>query len=99
MAEHLRNDVVLESINGIHVLIALKSAWDDCPFMLQITPFTAYLWDTIQSGMTKEEIVKKGTLIFKYDKSLMEKKYSSFLHTARKMKYIIDEDKSDDQYA
>ena len=84
----LRDDIVLKRIDGVYVLIALKSAWDDCPFAIQIAPFAALIWQNMKSGRTESEIINELMEVKGFDKEKSEKLFRGFIKAAENYHYF-----------
>ncbi len=56
MVYKLRKDVVLAHVCGAHILVTLRPAWGEYPFAMQISPVSAFLWESFEKGASREEI-------------------------------------------
>ncbi len=84
----LRDDIVLETVDGIRLLVALRPAWGTCPFAMPVIPVYADIWQAIKNGRDEEAIVamlikRNGFTVEKADRIL-----GSFLKAVRKYNYI-----------
>ena len=89
MSYKLREDVVLEHVCGANILVALRSAWDEYPFAMQISDSSALLWEMISSGTDREEI--ESHLIEKLGISTDKARsyYDRFIRYCEKNNYFI----------
>ena len=88
MKYRLRRDVLLENVAGINVLIALRTAWDECPFGLQISPQTAFLWNCFKDEMSEKDILQTLISTYHYEPEIAEKRYQYFIKDAMKHHYL-----------
>ncbi len=85
----LRKDVVLEKTDGVYVLIALRSAWKECPFAMPTIPIYADIWNQLKKGVGENSILQylMDSRNFTYEKS--KKVYDKFIEAASKYHYLV----------
>ena len=88
----LRDDIVLKKIDSVYALIALKSAWEDCPFAIQIAPYAAIIWKDIKHNKKKEEIIDDLMTSKGFNREKAEKLYSCFMDAAENYHYFIEDE-------
>ena len=90
----LRKDVVLEQVCGCYILVALRPAWKEYPFAMQISGSSALLWRCVRDGKSKEETL--SLLEKKYGQSpeRAEWQYGKFLDYCRDNNYFVSEEES-----
>ena len=88
----LRDDVILEKVSGVYLLVALRSAWDVCPFALQIAPYAAYFWKAIQDGRSEEEILTGVCRERGMEPKRAERAFQLFLKAAKENHYLLAEE-------
>ena len=91
MKYKLRDDVILEKIDNIYILVALRSAWKECPFAMQTAPSLAYIWEMIKQGKTEEDIIEGLKADKNMDQKLAEKNYRFFIRQSLKLHYLTEE--------
>ena len=89
MKYHFREDVVLEQVGGIYMLIALRTAWGECPFAVQIAPVSACFWRGIKEGKDSEEIIERAAAERNLQKERVSRFFSHFIKAAQKYHYVI----------
>ena len=87
MTYKLRDDIVLETIGGFYVLVALRSAWKECPFAMQLSPTTAAFWKAVKAGEKEDEIIKKVSASRGIDEKHVAKFLDLFIRDAKKYNY------------
>ena len=87
----LRNDVVLEKIDGVWLLIALRSAWKECPFAMPTVPVYADIWKAIKAGRKETDIIDMLQQERGYSKEKAYMVLSVFVAAVRKNHYVIEE--------
>ena len=92
MNHHIRKDIVLEKVSGVYVLVALRSAWKECPFAMQTIPVYAEIWKQLGDGKTDEEIIRHLILVRGFSKERAEKIFGKFIESAAENHYLIEED-------
>ena len=70
MSYHFRKDLVLENVAGAYIIVALRSAWDEYPFAIHVSSYTAHIWKSLEEGKEGEEVI--NSLITKF--SISEEK-------------------------
>lgn len=90
----LRNDIVVHQVDGIWLLIALRSAWGECPFAVPASPVHVEMWNSVKAGKSEEEILGElqGSRGFSEEKA--RKVWQSFLKAAENNHYILEEDRA-----
>ncbi len=87
----LRDDIILERIDNIWLLIALRPAWDVCPFAMPTIPVYADIWQAARDGKDEEEILE----LLEKDRGYSPEKaghiLNSFIKAARKNHYLIED--------
>lgn len=89
MAYKIRNDIVLEKVAGVNMLIAKRSAWGTCPFIIEIGPMEAYFWKALNDGEDEKEMLAFASEKWKVKHSTAEKFYSSFISGIKKNNYLL----------
>ena len=84
----LRKDVIHEVVNGCHVFVSLRTAWDECPFIIHVSPRTGFIWDCIEKGYTKESCIKGLKDQFAMENDAADKLYQSFIRSAVRFHYM-----------
>ncbi len=95
MSYKLRNDVILEEVSGIHLLVALRSAWDDCPFALQIASISAHIWQCMKTEMSETEIIDNLISSRQLSMEKAKKTLDSFIRTAKHFHYFLLEESTE----
>ena len=88
----IREDVVLEKVDGIYVLVALRSAWKDCPFAVPTIPVYAEIWNLLKAGASEQEVVSHLQNARGFTMERSEIIYGKFLESARKYHYLKEEE-------
>ena len=91
MSYSLRKDVVLEKTDGVYVLIALRSAWKDCPFALTVIPVYAEIWSQLQEGKTEEDILQALAASHGFAYERAKSVFDKFIQAASSHHYILDD--------
>ena len=87
MKYELRKDIVLEKVDGIYVLVALRTAWKDCPFAMQTIPVYAEIWNSLEEKDEEEIILEiQQSRGFSHEKA--ERVFSRFIESAIKYNYL-----------
>lgn len=87
----LREDVVLEEICGAHILVALRSAWGQFPFAMQISGKSAMMWKSVREGLPEEVILDRLQTQYGLTRENAEKNYSRFITYCKKKNYFCTE--------
>ena len=92
MTYKLREDIILENVAGIDILVALRPAWGECPFAVQVAPSMARIWEWIREGLTEEEVT--GRLITErgFPEEKAGRMLESFLKAAEEYHYLVKEE-------
>ena len=90
MKYRLRNDVTLEVIDNISILIALRTAWNECPFAMQIAPAFAYIWKQLKNENTEDKIIEKLVSEKGMSVTKAENIYSNFIKKAKAFHFLIE---------
>lgn len=91
MTYKLRDDIILEHVAGVYVLVALRSAWEECPFAIQIAPSMACLWNWIREGLPEEDLIRRLTAERGFPEEKAKKILSSFLRASEANHYLVKE--------
>ena len=91
MKYKLRDDIILEKIDNFYILVALRSAWKECPFAMQTIPPLAYIWEKTKDGKTEYEIIEGLKTDKNMDQKLAEKNYKFFISQCMKFHYLAEE--------
>ncbi len=87
----LRDDVVLEKVDGIWLLVALRPAWGACPFAMPVIPVYADIWQAVKDGRDEEEVTGMLAERNGFTAEKAEHVLSSFITSARKNHYLVEE--------
>ena len=91
----LRDDIVLETVDGIRLLVALRPAWGTCPFAMPVIPVYADIWQAIKDGCDEEAVIAMLTERKGFTAEKAEHVLSSFIASAGKNHYLAEEEKAD----
>lgn len=91
MKYKLRDDIVLEKISNIYIFVALRSAWDECPFAVQAAPSLAYIWNLMKKGYEQKEIIYLLVSEKEMNQAQAQKNYDFFIRQASKFHYLSEE--------
>jgi len=97
MKYHVRKDIVLEKVSGIYVLVALRSAWKECPFAMQTIPVYAEIWEKLNKNESSEKIIDYLMNIRGFSEERASKIYAKFIESAAKYRYLVIEDQVNDK--
>lgn len=89
MAYKLRADVVLEHICGAHILVALRTAWGEYPFAMQISPVSAFIWECFEKECSRDEIESGLQVKFLMDTEKAESVVDKFISYCLKKQYFV----------
>ena len=95
----LRDDIVLETVDGIRLLVALRPAWGTCPFAMPVIPVYADIWQAIKDGCDEEAVIAMLTERKGFTAEKAEHVLSSFIASARKNHYLTEDGNADVQPA
>ncbi len=84
----LRNDIVLERVDGVWVLVALRPSWGECPFAMPTIPIYAEIWQMLRDGSDKEAAIGALTEKHALSREKAEKAFAAFVKAARKNHYL-----------
>ena len=85
--EH-RKDVILEKVDGIYVLAALRPAWKDCPLAMQIIPVYAEIWNGLNEK-EENDIILELQKSHGFSREKAELVFSRFIEAAMKYNYVF----------
>ena len=91
MTYKLRDDIKLERVAGVYILVALRTAWEECPFAVQVAPTMASLWNWINEGLSEEELVDRLTLEEGFTEEKAQRILQSFIGASDKYHYLVKE--------
>ena len=86
----LRDDIVLEKVDDVWLLVALRPAWGTCPFAVPTIPVYAEIWQALQKGADEKTIIHALTEKKVYNKEKAERTLESFIKAARKNHYLLE---------
>ena len=92
MTYKLRDDIILEHVAGIDILVALRPAWEECPFAVQVAPSMACLWNWIREGLPEEELMKRLMEERGFPEEKAGRLLGSFLKAAEEYHYLVKEE-------
>lgn len=84
--------MILEKVSGIYLLVALRSAWGDCPFALIIAPVSACIWQCMKDGMDDAAIREIIIMRYQFSEKKVENILRHFVSDAEKFHYFIPEE-------
>lgn len=87
----LRDDICVAEVDNIYLFIALRSAWDECPFAVQAAPVLVYIFNLLRSGYSDDEIIIKLIKEKKYTQERSERIFNNFKNKAKGLHYLIEE--------
>lgn len=90
----LRDDVVLEKVSGVHLLVALRSAWGECPFVMQIAPFAAFFWKAMRDGLSDDQVIDLFSREMNRDQEKAQRAFAYFIKAAEANHYLLPEDET-----
>ena len=93
MTYKLRDDIVLENVCGANILVALRSAWDEHPFAIQISRSSALIWRCVKNCISKEIVIQKLCDEMHYSKETAEKRFDKFVSYCEKYHYFVQDEK------
>ena len=81
----------MEKVDGIRLLVALRPAWETCPFAMPVIPVYADIWQAIKDGCDEEAVIAMLTERKGFSAEKAEHVLTSFIASARKNHYLIDD--------
>lgn len=91
MTYKLRNDIILEYVAGVYMLVALRTAWEDCPFAIQIAPSMAFIWKWIKEGLSDKELIARLVEERGFSDEKATKILRTFISACESNHYLIKE--------
>ena len=87
----LRDDIVLEKVDDVWLLVALRPAWGTCPFAVPTIPVYAEIWQALKTDNDEEVLIEKLMERHGFSRKKAEHVLISFIAAARKNHYLIEE--------
>ena len=85
-----RPGVVLTSICGKNILVAVKSVLDYCPYLSEINETSAFLWNHLVDGAASEELVDAINAEYEVDNlAFVRTAVESFIDQMLDLNYLI----------
>ena len=82
--------IVLTKVSDVNLLVATREAWDDCPYVIFLSPIEATFWHFIENGVEQEEIYKE--IESNQKKDVLKSLYHLFIKKMKENGYIIGEE-------
>ena len=86
----LRSDVVIKELAGANYLIALRSAWEEVPFILPISKSHTYLLHCFEEGFNDDEMLKSAPLSNIITEERLLRAYHNIQQVKLYSKYLIE---------
>ena len=91
MTYKLKDNVLLEHVARTYMLVALRSAWGECPFAVQIAPSMAYVWKWLKEGFSKKAVIARLVSERGFSEVKARKIFDSFISSAETYHYLVNE--------
>ncbi len=92
-----RPGVVLTPICGEYLLIAAKALQDICPYVLQVNETSAFLWERLIPGASREELLKDVMQEYEVDDpAAVGPAIDAFLKQMIEANYLLEEKEGTD---
>ena len=86
----LHKGIVLTKVSDVNLLVATRDAWEDCPYVMLLSPTEASFWRFVENGLEEEEILDR--IEHSEKKTLLIKLYNLFIKKMKENGYIIGEE-------
>ena len=88
--KYLRPDVILKNVGETYMLVALRSAWKDCPFIMEISPLSAYFCDCLSNKMPESQILENVRFEKPISPERLKRIYDKFIEFAEDKHYLVE---------
>ena len=93
-----RRGVVLTTVCGEHLLVAVKGLKDVCPFVTTLNESSAFLWKRLENGASEEELLTAVAEEYDVeDMTSVRKMIENFLEQMREMHYLETQEEEEDE--
>lgn len=87
----LREDICIAEVDNIYLFVALRSAWDECPFAVLAPPVLVFIFKALQRCCSKEDIINQLINQRGYSFEKADRIFNNFIQKAEKLHYLIEE--------
>lgn len=87
----LRDDIVIEKVDRIYIFVALRSAWNECPFAVQSSSATALICELLKKGYDEEQVIQRLSKEKKITLHQADKIFRFFIRKSREFHYLVEE--------
>lgn len=88
----LRPDVVLRTVAGSTMLIAVLDAIGECPVMREVNDTAAVYLRELDKSCTEDDLVRLAEEMFDAEPELLREDIREFLNDLRRQKYLIEDE-------
>ena len=93
-----RRGVVLTTVCGEHLLVAVKGLKDVCPFVTTLNESSAFLWKRLETGASEEELLAAVAEEYEVEDSESARAMiRDFLKQMLEMHYLETQEEEEDE--